>query len=108
MLKLTQHEPLGFSANCAQLSASWSTPRTPAYAADTASVPNSRRSPTFHWYDFGTFTSLSMSQASGAPTLCTSASRVALSAVKYESLQSTWPGPGVVEPGGAKFTVNVG
>src|SRR5712692_3858024 len=106
-LKLVQHEPFGLRPKLAQLSVSWSTPRTPAYVPVTRTLPNKWRIPRFHCRDFGTLALLSMSHASGAPEVCTRASSVALSAVRYELFHATSPAFGV-ESGSANWMLKVG
>src|SRR6266852_3927821 len=101
-LKLVQHEPLGLRPKLAQLSVSWSTPRTPAYVPVTSTFPNRRRIPRFHCRDFGSFALLSISHASGAPDVCTNWSSVALLAVRYELFHATSPAWGV-ESGSANW-----
>src|SRR2546425_10446228 len=106
-LKLVQHDPFGLRPKLAQLRVNWSSPRTPDRVAVTVTSPATRRIPRFHCLDIGTFTLLSISQASGAPWECTRASSVALSAERYELFHATWPARGV-ESGLANWMVYVG
>src|SRR6266511_832325 len=92
--KSTQQRPLELRPTFAQLSAIWSSPLTFAYVAEITQSLISWRIPTFSCFDGGIFDLLSISQASLRPVVSTSASSVALPAVRYESLHATWPGPG--------------
>src|SRR5260370_25813526 len=106
-LKLKSQETSGLRAKWAQLRVNWSRPGTPAYAADARTLPKRWRIPRFHCWDLGTFTSLSISHASGTPCVCTRASKVVLFAVRYELFQATSPGPGA-RPESANAIVYVG
>src|SRR5688572_24336022 len=98
-----QQVPFGLRPELPKFSAMKSTPFTLAYVAEIATVPSSWRMPKFICVDFGIFDSLSINHASGRPDVWASASSVALSAVRYESFQATYPAGGVT-PLGANRT----